>query len=144
MSLDLQFDGNVIVNGDIVIDNITDGEKTNTIRLASTAGVLTANGIPVLTTASQAGSGVLSVTTTTSNYTTTIADCVVVCNAPCTITLPDASSMVGKLFAIKRNFHQGKVTVTSVSGIDGHSAITIVQNLIALQICSNGTAWFII
>jgi len=88
-----------------------------------------------------------NIATKSASYVMTGLDEIILANDSLTITLPDATSYVGKQCIIKRINSLGNVTVlgTSSQTIDGDVAgIVLTNQYDAVTLISNGSNWFII
>ena len=88
-----------------------------------------------------------AIKTITSNYTVLNSDSTILINSTSAInvTLPDATSLNGRIFTLK-NINTGNVTVltTSSQTIDGAASQSIATQYSKISIQSDGTNWWII
>lgn len=135
-----EFYDDILLYGRLTIDIVDDGEGVNQVVLSSDGGVLNVNGNPVLTTQS-ANNTIVK----TSNYILTIDDHIILASGAITITLPTASVIYAKhVFTIKR-ISAGTVVVDSLGGlIDGMSEFSLTENYESINVCTDGTHWYII
>ena len=102
---------------------------------------------------SQSGGGgslALAITTKTANYTATIADYTILCDASgggFTVTLPNVSTASGYSFNIKKIDGSGAAVVISPAGsetIDGSTSITMTTPNLTITVQSDGSNWYIL
>jgi len=90
------------------------------------------------------GSFAAAITTKTSNYTASISDHTILCNATLTITLPDATGATGRIYTTK-NIGTGTVTISrNGQTIDGASSQTLSTQYQCITIQSDGSNWYIL
>lgn len=96
------------------------------------------------------GGGDISVTSKTANYTATVSDYLILCNASgggFTISLPTASGNTGKVFIVKKTdsaLNGVVVDGNSSETIDGELTYTLGTQFESVQIVSDGTNWQVI
>lgn len=84
---------------------------------------------------------------TAAAYTSGLNDHIIKCTAgPYTVTIPSASSMVGKKVTVKRaDSGTSTLTIQSASGnIDGSATVTLTTAYQARTLYSDGSAWHLI
>lgn len=96
------------------------------------------------------GSVALKITSTDSNLTLGIDDCVILCNAgsnSITISLPDASGISGRIYTIKKiDSSTNNVTISAYGSqtIDGSNSYVLNSQYKYVTIISDGSNWYII
>ena len=90
------------------------------------------------------GSFATAITTKSSNYTASVNDHTILCNATLIITLPDATGATGRIYTIK-NIGTGTVTISrNGQTIDGASSQTLSTQYQCITIQSDGSNWYIL
>lgn len=91
---------------------------------------------------------VLPTRSISSSQTITTSDYAIEVNAASAdkvVTLPAASSCLGRVFSIKKTDSSGNiVTVASASLIDGNASVILSGQYMGIQVQSNGTTWSIL
>lgn len=85
------------------------------------------------------------VTTVSTNYTVTSSDRVILVSGTTTLTLPQASTVVGKSLTIKKTDEAGVVTIDGFSTelIEGLLTYQLTGQYQSVTLVSNGSQWFI-
>jgi hypothetical protein len=121
-----------------VISVSTGSSDAGKIVTLSSSGLLDPSVIP-------SGTGAISVTTVTSNYTVLVTDFLIFVNSTTAValTVPD-TSYLGQTFRIK-NINTGVVTIAGVTGtIDGQASVQLSLQYQSLDLEWNGTNYFIV
>lgn len=139
------------------VDNIT--APPTTVQVSTTAGAADASKLVLTNSSGRVDKTFLrqwaSVVSKTANYTATVADDVILCNASggsFTITLPQASTVTDKKLTIKKtDSSTGAITITSYSSgseaidrdvFSGNYYLYAQDNYVTLV--SDGTQWWIV
>jgi len=94
------------------------------------------------------GSLATAIVTKSASYTASVSDYTILCSATLTISLPDASSIAGRIYVIK-NIGTGTVTISrngccTTQTIDGLASQTLTTQYQSMVVQSDGTKWYII
>jgi lysophospholipase L1-like esterase len=91
-----------------------------------------------------------AIATKTANYSATLGDSVILCNAssgPVTVTLPTAAGIPGRSFQVKKTDSSANVcTVVTSSGqtIDGATTVSLTSQYSSMKMASDNANWQVI
>jgi hypothetical protein len=117
------------------------------LTLPDVSGQLTTTGLVASQISAAAGTTPVPVNFVNTNYTMTSANCVVIVDAPDnlqTITLPAASTVVGRIFKISNSSSTTSFTLTSTSGLVQWLASRVIPPSTQLDVISDGSNYFFV
>lgn len=117
------------------------------LTLPDVSGQLTTTGLVASQITAAAGTTPVPVNFVNTNYTMTSANCVVIVDAPDnlqTITLPAASTVVGRIFKISNSSSTTSFTLTSTSGLVQWLASRVIAPSTQLDVISDGSNYFFV